>query len=107
MSEYDYAWFRVAQLTKHRVKVQLISADLAGIDSGELPTGKPGVIAQTKETIVPWSVVPEWMKQKLAVLLMRSYEPPTENIKNIGRRISETVFWVYAQADDLEDMSWL
>jgi hypothetical protein len=39
--------------------------------------------------------LPSWMRRKLAVLKMRSYEPPTENIPEIGQRISKYIFWIY------------
>ena len=39
--------------------------------------------------------LPEWLRKKLAVLQMRSYVPPTEDIPEIGMRISRWEFWVY------------
>lgn len=39
--------------------------------------------------------LPSWMRRKLAVLKMRSYEPPTEDIPEIGQRISKYIFWIY------------
>ena len=38
------------------------------------------------------------VQEKLAVLLMRSYEPPTEMLEGIGRRIDRTVFWVFVES---------
>lgn len=37
------------------------------------------------------------IQEKLAVLLMRSYEPPTELIEGVGRRIDKRVFWVFVE----------
>lgn len=39
--------------------------------------------------------LPQWLRRKLAVLQMRSYDPPTEDIPDIGMRISKWEFWVY------------
>jgi hypothetical protein len=38
--------------------------------------------------------LPEWMQQKLHVLTMMDYKPPTKTVEGIGRRISRDVFWV-------------
>ena len=40
--------------------------------------------------------LPDWMQERLAVLMIMSGKPPTGELKNVGRRISEHVFWVYA-----------
>lgn len=37
------------------------------------------------------------VQEKLAVLLMRSYDPPTELIEGVGRRIDKNVFWVFVE----------
>ncbi len=47
--------------------------------------------------------LPSWMRRKLAVLKMRSYEPPTEDIPEIGRRINKYTFWVYPSEGDGDD----
>jgi hypothetical protein len=39
--------------------------------------------------------LPEQVINKLAVLNTRSYDPPTEYVTGVGRRISRTVFWVF------------
>ncbi len=46
--------------------------------------------------------LPSWMRRKLAVLKMRSYDPPTEDIPDIGRRISKYTFWVYPSEEDTD-----
>ena len=46
--------------------------------------------------------LPSWMRRKLAVLKMRSYEPPTENIPEIGQRISKYIFWIYPNEGDTD-----
>lgn len=38
--------------------------------------------------------LPEWMQNRLSVLMMMSYEPPTKYVDGVGRRIDERVFWV-------------
>lgn len=39
--------------------------------------------------------LPQWMQDKLAVLAIMSFEPPTSHVKDVGQRISRFVFWVY------------
>lgn len=40
--------------------------------------------------------LPLWVRERLAVLMVTSPKPPTHTVVGVGRRISETVFWVYA-----------
>lgn len=49
------------------------------------------------------SSLPEWMQRKLAVLTTLPYDVPTEELENIGRRVSQHVFWVYPSAGETVD----
>jgi kynureninase len=40
--------------------------------------------------------LPRWMQERLAVLMMTKAEYPTEEIPDVGRRITSSVFWVFA-----------
>jgi hypothetical protein len=40
-------------------------------------------------------VLPKWVQERLAVLMMMTYTPPTEEVEGVGRRISRDVYWVY------------
>jgi len=40
--------------------------------------------------------LPEWVKERLAVLMITSDTPPTQEVAGVGRRISSHVYWVYA-----------
>jgi hypothetical protein len=40
-------------------------------------------------------VLPKWVQERLAVLMMMTYTPPTEEVEGVGRRISHDVYWVY------------
>jgi hypothetical protein len=40
--------------------------------------------------------LPDWVKERLAVLMLMSPTPPTQDVDGVGRRISDHVFWVYA-----------
>ena len=40
-------------------------------------------------------VLPKWVQERLAVLMMMAYTPPTEEVESVGRRISRDVYWVY------------
>ena len=39
--------------------------------------------------------LPKWVQERLAVLMMMSYTPPTEEVEGVGRRISRNVYWVF------------
>lgn len=40
--------------------------------------------------------LPDWVKERLAILNMMSSTPPTNEVEGVGRRISERVYWVFA-----------
>jgi hypothetical protein len=39
--------------------------------------------------------LPVWMQERLAILLLMSAKPPTQDVDDVGRRIDETTFWLY------------
>jgi len=39
--------------------------------------------------------LPQWMQEKVALLMMTSSTPPIQEVTGIGQRISEDTFWVY------------
>jgi len=39
--------------------------------------------------------LPEWMQSKLAVLIMLSTPPPTNDVDGVGRKLSPYLYWVY------------
>jgi hypothetical protein len=41
--------------------------------------------------------LPQWMRDRLHVLSMMDYKPPTATVKGVGRRISREVFWVVCE----------
>lgn len=41
-------------------------------------------------------VLPSWVQERLALLMMTKADPPTHEVEGIGRRINQTIFWVYA-----------
>jgi len=40
--------------------------------------------------------LPNWVKERLAVLMITNGIPPTQEVAGVGRRISSHVYWVYA-----------
>lgn len=44
-------------------------------------------------------VLPKWVQERLAVLMMMTPTPPTEEVEGVGRRISRDVYWVYKPDD--------
>jgi hypothetical protein len=47
--------------------------------------------------------LPEWLQDRLAVLLVCDAEPPTIPVPGVGRRIDDNTFWVHV--DDIEPLS--
>ena len=41
-------------------------------------------------------LLPNWVKERLAVLNMMPATPPTNTVDGVGRRISAHVYWVFA-----------
>lgn len=56
-----------------------------------------GSAAKEQRKVTRVSALPNDVVNKLAVLNMRSYIPPTEYIEGVGRRISKDVFWVFVE----------
>lgn len=49
--------------------------------------------------------LPNWVQDRLAILMMTPTTKPTADIRGIGRRISQDVFWIYAPRPSGEDKS--
>jgi len=39
--------------------------------------------------------LPQWMQEKVALLMMTSSTPPTKTVEGVGRRVNAYTFWVY------------
>lgn len=67
-----------------RVKIEAhkVSALYIGLDS------KPTFEAPDM------SGLPQWMQERVAVLAMLTQAPPTKPIPGVGRRITESVYWI-------------
>jgi hypothetical protein len=39
--------------------------------------------------------MPEWMRDKLAALALFPSPPPSNEVAGVGKRIADTIFWVY------------
>jgi hypothetical protein len=60
---------------------------------------KPYAIFE-KEVTIPINDLPDWITRRVAVLCTMSYEPPTEYVNKIGRRISKNVYWIFYEGDE-------
>ena len=47
-----------------------------------------------EQEYVSTDIMPDWMQDRLSVLLMMDPTPPTKYVDGVGRRISEDIFWV-------------
>lgn len=39
--------------------------------------------------------LPKWIQERIALLSMLSYKPPTVTVEGVGRRISKDTYWVH------------
>jgi hypothetical protein len=44
--------------------------------------------------------LPEWAQNKLAVLMLLDHTKHNEEVKDVGRRISEDIYWVFKREND-------
>jgi len=49
--------------------------------------------------------LPNWVKDRLAILMMTPIDKPTVDIPSVGRRITGNVYWVYAPEPHSSDES--
>lgn len=47
--------------------------------------------------------LPDWVQERLAILMMMDATPPTTEVEGVGRRISASIFWVYGPEADAEE----
>lgn len=45
------------------------------------------------------SELPEWVKRRIATLMMIRPESPTEYVEGLGRRMSNDIFWLDAKGE--------
>lgn len=62
---------------------------------------KPYAIFE-KEITIPINELPDWVTRRVAVLCTMSYEPPTEYVNKIGRRIDKYVYWIFYEGDEAD-----
>lgn len=47
--------------------------------------------------------LPDWVKERIAILMLCRAAPPMPTIDGVGRRISENIFWVFAPTTKVRD----
>lgn len=62
--------------------------DIMCFDIGCIDTSVLGHYVSINET-------PQWVQERIAVLMMTDPTPPTEEVGEIGRRIDRSTYWVY------------
>jgi hypothetical protein len=75
----------------YRVSVLADGVDVIGFGLSSIDSGISGHYDCVDD-------LPEWVKERLAVLMITSGTPPTQEVAGVGRRISSHVYWVYAPA---------
>jgi hypothetical protein len=73
-----------------------LSISLDGLINTMVWPIQSGMVRYIKDTYENVDELPEWMQLKLATLmLLDSDEPNKKEVAGIGRRISESIFWIY------------
>ena len=73
-----------------------LSISLDGLINTMVWPVQSGMFRYIKDTYENVDELPEWMQLKLATLmLLDSDEPNKKEVVGIGRRISESIFWIY------------
>lgn len=73
-----------------------LSISLDGLINTMVWPIQSGMVRYIKDTYENVDELPEWMQLKLATLmLLDSDEPNKKEVVGIGRRISESIFWIY------------
>lgn len=67
-----------------RVAVNPLGVSALHIGLGAKPEIRSGSLAG----------LPEWMQERVSVLSMLSESPPTTPIEGVGRRITDSVYWI-------------
>lgn len=80
---------------KYRVKLlnNLIEVNEFGLGAGA------GIDGHSLPAFFSYEDLPLWMERKLAILQTFSYEPPTEDVRGVGKRIAKNIFWVDYDGD--------
>jgi hypothetical protein len=73
----------------YRVEIADSGVEILGFGIGSIDSLLNGHYDRTDD-------LPNWVKERLAVLMITSSTPPTQEVAGVGRRISSHVYWVYA-----------
>ena len=77
----DDKLYRVC-LDNHINTIEVVCIGIDRVDSGTY-----GVYASADD-------LPKWLQERLAILMVTSWKPPTVGIDGIGKRIDKNTFWV-------------
>lgn len=77
----DRVYYRV-QIAKVIGIIEVVSLDMESVDDP---------INGSYDSL---SDLPQWMQERIAMLSMLSFKPPTETVPGVGRRIGEFTYWV-------------
>ena len=84
-----YASMQLAAQAKDVLRLEVVDGSVTIIDFS---------LEMLDNDISGWysevDLLPDWVKDRLALLMMVDPTPPTKYVDGVGRRISETVFWI-------------
>jgi len=66
--------------TKH---VEMVCIGIASVDS------------EAEGYYISVDELPEWVQEKVAVLMLCDFKPPVKEVAGVGRRMDRNVYWVY------------
>ena len=74
--------------TIYRVALHMGRVDVMCIGLERIDSALEGIYDSLDE-------LPQWVQERIAVLSMMDYKPPTKDVPKVGRRISQHTYWVY------------
>lgn len=90
--------------TELDIRRYLRVVELVGSSAGWVEVDELGVDANLSAVSFPIHIrtdsIPQWLHRRLATLSIMPYDPPTETIEGVGRRMNEHVYWVYYEGDE-------
>jgi hypothetical protein len=89
MSELDVGRYLRVSFAKG---ADYIDVDELGVDANLSPVTFPLRLSLDS--------IPEWMHRRLAVLAIMPHSPPTEEVREVGRRMGKRVYWVYYEGNE-------
>ncbi len=79
----------------HDNKIYRVSIDNGSKCVKITPIGINGIDNQAEGWYDSVDVLPRWVQEKMALLMMSDAQPPIYEVDDVGKRINNDIFWIY------------